>query len=523
MKKIENGGGKLIKYHSEPITIYKPKPGYFEQSSREIWEKVCDCIKNVTSEIEDKSQIKGIGFDATCSLVLIDKSGHPLTASPTKNNEQNIIMWLDHRAEKEADFINSLGHDCLKYVGGSVSLEMEVPKCLWIKNNLLDSYNKIHYAFDLPDFLTFMATGNPVRSICSLTCKWNYDTVKEEFPRDYFESIDLNELCENNFSKIGNSIMFPGDYAGGLTEEAAKMMNLQPNTSVGHSMIDAHAGAIGLIGSTTEKLNDIDLTSKLVLIAGTSTCHMSITENILFTPGIWGPYKHALIPNYFLAEGGQSASGVLIDFILNNHPDYQKILKESSGSNIHDYLYDEILKISASQKLKSFHELTKDFHIYPDYHGNRSPIADSTLTGMICGLTMHNSIFISYLAVIQALSYSTKHIIESLYKAGRNEFQSILICGGLSKNKLFVQTTADVCSIPVLISDEQESVLLGSAILGATASKIFPNLKTAINELKNKAYQVEADVNSFDYHSRKYRVYLKMLDNQQSYKAIMNE
>ena len=80
----------MIKYHSEPITIFKPKTSYFEQSSKNIWNKVCECVKNVTADIIDKSEIKGIGFDATCSLVLLDKNNEPLTASPTNNNDQNI-------------------------------------------------------------------------------------------------------------------------------------------------------------------------------------------------------------------------------------------------------------------------------------------------------------------------------------------------------------------------------------------------------------------------------------------------
>ena len=125
--------------------------------------------------------------------------------------------------------------------------------------------------------------------------------------------------------------------------------------------------------------------------------------------------------------------------------------------------------------------------------------------------------------MIQALAYSTKHIIESLYESGREEFKSILICGGLSKNKLFVQTTADVCKMPVLISKEPESVLLGSAMLGARASGIFDSLDEAINSLKNDANQVEPDWKSFEYHDRKYRVFLKMLSDQNAYKAIMNE
>lgn len=515
-----DSGGKLIKHHCEEIAIFKPKTGFFEQSSNDIWQKVCECIKSVTSDINDKSKVKGIGFDATCSLVLIDENNLPLTVCPSKDNEKNIIMWLDHRAQAEADFINSLRHDCLKYVGGKVSLEMEIPKLLWLKKNLHESYEKIHYAFDLPDFLTYKATGNDSRSACSLTCKWNYDAIKGQFPTDYFESIGLNELCENNFAKIGRDIKFPGDFVAGLSDEAAKEMNLLPGTPVGTSMIDAHAGATGLIG-TSAKLIDDDLTSKLVLIAGTSTCHMSVTEDMLLVAGVWGPYKNALIPNYFLHEAGQSACGILIDHILTSHQDYEKLRGELNGANIHDHLFEEILKLAEAKNLKSFHELTKDFHIYPDFHGNRSPLGDSTLTGMICGLGMHNSIYLCYLAIIQALSYSTKHIIEVLCASGRKEFKSILICGGLSKNKLYVQTTADICEMPVLISDEPESVLLGAAILGATASGIYPDLKSAINEFKNDALQLIPVKNSFDFHAKKYRVFKKMLNDQKTYKDIM--
>lgn len=242
--------------------------------------------------------------------MLLDKHNQPLTASPTKSNEQNIIMWMDHRAQAEADFINSLNHEVLKYVGGKVSLEMEIPKLLWLKKNLYeDSFSKINHAFDLPDFLTFKATGETSRSICSLTCKWNYDAVNGKFPRDYFESIGLNDLIENDFSKIGNTILAPGEFVGTLSDEAAKEMELPSGIAVGCSMIDAHAGALGLIGSTSKEHGELDVSKKLVLIAGTSTCHMSITEELLFAPGIWGPYKNALVPNFFLHEGGQSATG----------------------------------------------------------------------------------------------------------------------------------------------------------------------------------------------------------------------
>ena len=72
---------------------------------------------------------------------------------------------MDHRAEEQANHINKLNHDILKYVGGKVSLEMEIPKLLWLKNNLPISWQRAALFFDLPDFLTWKATNSESRFI----------------------------------------------------------------------------------------------------------------------------------------------------------------------------------------------------------------------------------------------------------------------------------------------------------------------------------------------------------------------
>lgn len=68
--------------------------------------------------------------------------------------------------------------------------------------------------------------------------------------------------------------------------------------------------------------------------------------------------------------------------------------------------------------------------------------------------------------------YGTKYIIETLTAAGHN-IESILVCGGLSRNRLFIQIQADVLALPILCPVERESVLLGAAILGACATKKY--------------------------------------------------
>lgn len=193
---------------------------------------------------------------------------------------------MDHRAAKEANRINATKHELLQYVGGNVSLEMQCPKLLWLKNNLsLSCWNKIGKVFDLPDFLTWKCTGEDVRSMCSVVCKWNYDGVNNCWSKEFFQQIGLADVCENNFEKLGNRIVEPGTAIGrGLTENAAKDLGLLPGTPVAASMIDAHAGALCLFGCNAENISD-DVGSKMALICGTSSCHMSVVPEVVRTPG----------------------------------------------------------------------------------------------------------------------------------------------------------------------------------------------------------------------------------------------
>lgn len=207
----------------------------------------------------------GISFDATCSLVVINKDGLPLSVSTTGRDEQNVILWMDHRAGQEAETINSTKHELLKFVGGQVSLEMEIPKLLWLKNNLyISCWSNIWRAFDLPDFLTWKSTNCDVRSLCSTVCKWNYDAINNRWSEDYLKSIGLDELCRNDFEVIGKRVVPPGTPIGaGLTKEAAESLGLVPNTPVGASLIDAHAGTLGLLGCNSSSSHTYGILDKM--------------------------------------------------------------------------------------------------------------------------------------------------------------------------------------------------------------------------------------------------------------------
>lgn len=519
--------GKVVATSSHPITTLNPYPDLYEQSSEEIWQACVSTTKDVTKGI-NKDLIRGIGFDATCSLVVLDKNMEPASVSRTGLPNQNIVLWMDHRAVEEADFINSLSHPVLKFVGGKLSPEMEPPKLLWLKKNLPSQWEKYGYFFDLPDFLTWRATGSFTRSLCSLVCKWTYqagmDTM-QGWQDDFWKEIGLGDLINNNYKKIGHIAVAPGEPCGnGLTNDAAKEMDLNPGVPVGASIIDAHAGGLGVLLCSSGSEPVVPLENRMALICGTSTCHLIVNKEAIFTNGIWGPYFSATVPGLWSSEAGQSAAGVLLDYIIENHSAYQQLKQACKGNRYITELLNDELEILYTQKgLPSLSYLTADLHVWPDYHGNRSPLADPNLKGMVCGLTLSadtESLAKQYLATVQSLAYSTKHIISSLKDSG-HDVQMLLVSGGLSKNPLYVQMHADITGLPVIIPHEPESVLLGAALLGARAANDHESVVSAMTKMCGSGNLVKPKVSDSQYHEQKYLTFLKLLECQKDIQNLM--
>ena len=225
--------GKLIDIKTKAITIYNPKVDFYEQSSDEIWTNVCECIKRILNENHEVNadEIASIGFDATCSLVVLDPEFKPVTVSSNESVDDNInvIMWMDHRAVAQTEFINAKHHECLKSVGGKISVEMDPPKILWLKENLYEKcYSRAGYFFSLPDYLVWKSTRHDVRSMCTTTCKWLYKS-SAAWDASFWSDIGLKELTLDGFKKIGARVEKPFSYVEclSISEEMANLTGLQ--------------------------------------------------------------------------------------------------------------------------------------------------------------------------------------------------------------------------------------------------------------------------------------------------------
>ncbi|RJP70170.1 MAG: ribulokinase [Candidatus Abyssobacteria bacterium SURF_17] len=519
--------GKMLGTGECPIDIFRPKPDFVEQSSKNIWDAagraIRQCLRSASAKPAD---VIGLSFDATCSLVALDRDAKPITVSPTGKANQNIIVWMDHRATDQADRINSTRHRVLRYVGGKLSPEQEPPKLLWIKENLPRTWCDAGKFFDLADFMVYAASGVDIRSLCTVVCKWTYLGHERKYGRwdmSFFKQVGLEDLFEGD--KVGSVVRPMGTYAGPLAERAAKSLGLSPGIAVGVGIIDAHAGGVGVLGPALKQGGGEagSLTDVLALIGGTSSCHMATTARPVFVKGVWGPYYGAMIPGMWLLEGGQSATGSLVDHVIADSAVGVQLasIAKKGGSTPYEILNVVVGRIKKRDQKGP--EITKNLHVLPYYHGNRSPHADPYARGMVDGLSLDRSLenlALRYYATVQAIAYGTRNIIESLNAKGLS-IKRIHACGGGTKNSLWLQEHADITGCDIMLPREPEAMLLGTAILAAVAAGAYPSVTEAMAAMGHSGKTVKADSSTSAYHDAKYSIFHKMYAYQLAHRKLM--
>jgi D-ribulokinase len=518
---VFDGDGRLLASARRPIEIWREAGEIVEHSSEDIWRATTGAVREaVVASGLPRQAFAGIGFDATCSLVALDPKGAPLPVGPSGDPQRNVIVWMDHRATGEADRINRGGHDVLRYVGGKISPEMQIPKLLWLAKHAPQTFRRAGHFFDLTDFLTWRASASLHRSVCTLTCKWTYLGHERRWAEDFLDGLGLEALAADGFARIGASVVEPGTPLGaGLTAEAAAAMGLPPGVKVGAGLIDAHAGAVGTLGASLNGAH-ADARRRLALILGTSACCMAVSDRPRFIDGVWGPYFSALTPNQWLTEGGQSAFGSAIDRLMRRHPAFSEASQRAG-----DIAYEEMERdiLTRAGDLSRAVLLARQLHVLPDFLGNRSPMADPNVRGVLVGLDLRadrDSALELYVAALTGLAHGVAQIIRTL-EAGGFDFEMLVISGGPGRSPLVRQIIADATGKRVGAPETSEPVLLGAAMLGAVAAgrRDMGSAMSSMSRLTDQVTPAGGEIAAF--HQRKRRAFDLMQGAERGIREIM--
>jgi len=397
---------------------------------------------------------------------------------------------------------------------------METPKLRWLKRNLPDTWSRAGKFLDLADFLTYRSTGVDARSLCTVVCKWTFlghEGKHGKWDRGFFRKIGLDDIFADD--KVVSDVRSMGEPLGCLTDRAAAELGLSTRCAVGVGIIDAHAGGLGLLGAVwagKKKPNPKDLESALALIGGTSNCLMAVSREPKYIDGVWGPYYGAMVPGMWLTESGQTTAGSAIDHVIADHANAANLAAEAKRKKrtVYALLNDEIARIQSESGAGP--SIVKDIHILPDFLGNRSPKADPEYRGLYDGLNLDTTITsqaLRYYATIQAVAYGIRDNIQALNKAGY-KIDKMYVTGGGTKNPIWLQEHADATGTTIVLPREPEAVLLGSAVLAATAAGFYPNIYEAMKSMSGADSVVAPRTDTAGYHKAKFKLFQELYGDQ---------
>ena len=405
------------------------------------------------------ADVVGVSIDFTaCTLLPVLADGTPLCFLPEYQSDPNayVKLWKHHAAQPYAERVNAKaeerGEKFLARYGGKVSSEWMLPKVWQVLDEAPEIFERADMFMEAGDWLTMQLTGKLVRNACAAGYKamWH---KKDGFPSDDFLRELDPRLVGLYATKYRGPILPVGAKAGEIDQNGAKLSGLLPGTAVGVATIDAHVAvpAAGITRSGT-----------MLIIMGTSSCHMLLGDAEVSVPGICGVVEDGIIGGFMGYEAGQSCVGDHFDwFVKTSVPASYTAAAEAEGINIHKYLR------SKAQALKPGESglLALDW-----WNGNRSVLVDVDLTGMILGMTLTTKPEEIYRALIEATAFGTRKIIEN-FEAGGVKIDRIIAAGGIAeKDPMMMQIYSDVCGREIGISGSPQACALGSAMFGALAA-----------------------------------------------------
>ncbi len=443
-----------------PDSNIRLEPDWALQDPNDYLEAIKHGIPAVLKESSvDPADVIGIGIDFTaCTMLPTKADGTPLCFLPEWRNHPHawIKLWKHHAAQPEANKLNEIaereGFDFLDRYGGKISSEWFVPKAWQILDEAPEVYAAADRMIEAADWVIWQLTGKETRNLTTAGYKGIW-SKREGFPPDaFFKALDprLEHFVDE---KMSREIAELGQKAGGLTEEAARWTGLKPGIAVAVANVDAHVAVPA--ATVTEP-------GRMVIIMGTSNCHMVLGTEERIVPGMCGYVEDGIIPGFFGYEAGQSCVGDHFAWFTENCvPGAYERAAADRGISVHELLEEKASALKPGESGL----LALDW-----WNGNRSVLVDVDLTGMLLGATLATKPEDIYRALIEATAYGTRVIIEA-FEANGVPVNQIVATGGLpDRNKLLMQIYADVSGRPIVIAGTHQGGALGSAMHGAVAA-----------------------------------------------------
>ena len=459
--------------------LYQPRNGWAEQDPEDWWNAVRDGIRAVLAEsgVQARS-IRGIGLSGQMhGLVMLDKDGNPL---------RKAIIWCDQRTDRECERMNALigPQKMVEITANPAMTGFTAAKILWVRDNQPDIYEKCAHILLPKDYIRFRLTGEFATDVSDAAGMQLMDVPNRCWSEEVLEKlgIDRSLLAE---------IYESPDITGKIHRAASEMTGLPTGTPVVGGAGDNSAAAVG---------TGVVKTGKAFTTLGTSGVVYTITDRASIDPKGRIHTFCAPIPGKWTLMSCTQAAGLSLKWFRDQFCTQE--IAEASQQDIDPYLLMD-------READAVPYGSDGLLYLPYLMGERSPHPNPNCRGVFFGLSAIHTRAHLIRAVMEGVAYSQLECVD-VFRELNCDIESMTICGGGAKSRLWKQMLADLYSCPVNTLQTDEGPALGAAILAGTGCGVFSSVEEGCGQIIRRKDVQEPNTSRQKAYAPYYRLYRKI-------------
>ncbi len=416
------------------------------------WLATVKTIREVIAQAKvDPVEVRGLAVSSQGeTTIVLDAEGKPL---------RNALVWLDNRAVQQAEELNvELGESVYEKTGiPEVLATWPACKILWIKQNEPQVFARAARFLLVQDFLIQRLCGNYVTD-GSISCTtMYYDIVAHQWWTKVLKVLGIN------LAQLP-SLLPVGSIAGSLTAASAEELGLTVQTEIILGGMDQSVGAIGA-GNIGEGVISETTGAALAIQASIKDPLMDKTKQ---TP----VYVHS-VPNEYLFVPVCPTAGMAFKWFKDNFGAEESVQAEIEKTNAYELLnrLAEVVPPGSDGLV-----------MLPHLMGAFSPESNPFARGVFSGFTIHHGRGHFVRAIQEGVAFMLRRNLELIEKSGV-AIKEVRTTGGGSRGKLWNQIKADVCDRPFVTLENEDTALVGDAILAGVACGIFTSIADGVQRM----------------------------------------
>jgi xylulokinase len=473
--------GMVIAKASEEYQLLTPNADSVEMEVETYWQAFRSAVARVLKESAvNPAEIKALGISAQGeTLILIDRHGNPL---------RRAIVWLDNRAQQEADELGDLfGHRHAYEVTGQVKLVPTWPasKILWLRKHEPEIFDKVGKFLLIEDYFLYRLTGEYIceGSLVTSTCYWNFRT-RTWWP-EMLGELNISETQLPQYRESGEAV-------GKLRPEIANELGLSPETVACTGALDQACGAIG-VGNIQPGIFSENTGAALAICA-------TVNQPVL-DPNNQMPCHYHGLPGLYMLHTFTSG-GIVMRWFRDEFAGPDLRVSRSSGLDAYDLMTMEAERVQPG---------CEGLVMLPHLQGAMAPEANPKASGVFYGFTLRHGRGHFTRAIMEGVGFIVRRNIEVIEGLGVS-VDEIRALGGGARSRLWKQMEADIVGRPVLTTTNEEAATLGAAILAGKAVRLYSSVEEAAERMVQIKERFEPNLANRAIYNDSFSIYVKLYD-----------